>query len=445
MSSIPATVCWYEGMAMLPQHFQWQTLRQDALTAALAHDANPWYWGVRLLTIDEAALCAGTLRVLQLEAVMPDGTPITYDINQDPPLEFACATLLPASPGSAHPVYLALPPAQRAGQWQRMDTRHRSVNSDPLPDLTSGEFPESLPLWRPSPRLVSQHDRADCVCLPLLQVEYTEGGFRQNAWFPPSPTIKEGEYLCRRARRICRQAREKLLFLGREIDLAHQNQRTTDWLWHTLSLHSIQSSLPLLECLVNSPDTHPVSLYRALCLFAGQTAMLTEDKALPLLPEFHYANMLPGFTTLFTLLENQLAHVHRRHLRVNFTEQNADFFISLPPALRPGDTLIVGVMMPTSATLSAESWLRQCIIAGQPFLPVLRRQRMHGMVFAPLAQEKRGDWETDPAIALFTLTLAAQWFEDNTPLYIAPLHEMADRPERVMLYREEVQRDASDD
>lgn len=445
MSTIPATVCWYEGMAMLPQHFQLQSLHHDALTSTLVNDANPWYWGVRLLHIDEAALCAGTLRLLRLEAVMPDGTPVTYDISQDPVLEFDCTTLLPASPGSEHPIFLAMPAAQRAGQWQTMNTRYRSINSAPIPDLTSGEFPESIPLWQPAPRLVSQHERADLICMPLLQVEYTEGGFRQNGWFPPSPTIQEGDYLSRHTRRVCRQAREKLLFLGREIALAQQNQRTTDWLWLTFSLQSIQGTLPLLECLMNDTHTHPVNLFRVLCLFSGQTAILTQDKTLPLLPSFDYQNMQPGFSTLFALLESQLAHIHRRHQRLNFTLQDQLFFIPLPGELRSGDTLTIGVMMPANATVSAETWLRQSLIGSQPFLTILRRQRMHGMAFSPLPMDKRGDWESDPAIALFTLTLSTQWFEAGTPLCIAPLHDIADQPERVMLYRQEEARNASDE
>lgn len=445
MSTIPATVCWYEGMAMLPQHFQLQSLRHETLTAALVQGANPWFWGVHLVQIDEAALCAGTLRLLRLLAVMPDGTPIDYDISQDPALEFDCTTLLPASPGSEHQLFIAIPPAQRAGQWQTMEGRYRSIHSAPLPDLSSGEFPESIPLWKAAPRIVSHNERADQVCLPLLQVEYTEGGFRQNAWFAPTPVVKEGDYLSQRSRKICRQAREKMLFLGREIALAHQNQRTTDWLWLTLALQSVQGSLPLLESLVNSSHTHPLSLFRSLCVFTGQTAILAQNKALPLLPEFNYQNMQPGFTRLFTLLESQLAHIHRRHQRLNFTLQQNAFFIELPPSLSAGDTLTIGVMMSVTATFSAEAWLRQCIIASQPFLPILRRQRMHGMPITPLPAEERGDWETDDAIELFTLTLTTLWFQEDTPLYIAPLHELADNPARVMLYRQEAPRNASDD
>lgn len=427
---------------MLPQHFQLQSLRNDALAAALAHCANPWFWGVLQLEIDEAALCAGTLRVLHLEAIMPDGLPIDYDISRDPPLEFDCASLLPASPDSEHTLWLALPPASRAGQWQLMNTRHRSVNSAPLPDLTSGEFPQSIPLWQPAPRLVSQHGRADFICLPLIQVVYSEGGFRRNAWFPPTPAPAEESYLWRHTRQICLQAREKILFLSREIELARQNQRTLDGLWLTLSLQSIQGGLAGVESLLNSGHSHPVDLYRALCLFAGQTAILTKEKTLPLLPEFDYQDMYAAFTSLFALLRSQLAHVHRRWQRLNFNRQENRFTLTLPADIRAGDRLIIGVLMPNGCTIQAQSWLQQSIIASQPFLAVLRRQRMHGMTISPLPAERRSDWEIDDSIALFTLTLATNWFEKETPLIISPLHETDSMPERIMLYRQEDHYDA---
>ncbi|CBG90128.1 type VI secretion system baseplate subunit TssK [Citrobacter rodentium] len=437
MNAIPEMVCWYEGMAMLPQHFQLQSLRNEALAAALAHSANPYFWGVKRMEVDNASLCAGTLRLLRLEAIMPDGMPVDYDISRDPPLEFDCVSLLPALPDSAHTLYLAVPPANRAGIWQPMDGRYRSISSAPLPDLTSGEFPESIPLWQPAPRLVSQHERADFVCLPLIQVVYTEGGFQQNDWFAPTPALDKNSYLIRHTRQLCLQAREKILFLSREMQLAQQNQQTTDWLSLALSLQSLQGALPLLECLLNSGKPHPVDLWRALCLFLGQTAILNEEKTLPLLPGFDYQNMLPAFISLFSLLKAQLASIRRRLLRLNFSSEENHFALSLPKGLNAGDRVTIGVLMPNGCALPAETWLHQCLIASQPFLATLRRQRMHGMNIAPLATQQRGEWETDPAIALFTLTLTAQWFAKEMPLIVAPLHKTDGAPERITLYCQE--------
>lgn len=427
---------------MLPQHFQLQALRNETLSTALVQCANPWFWGVNRLQIDDAALCAGSLRILHLEAIMPDGTPIRYDISDDSPLEFDCARLLPAAPDSEHLLWLALPPRNRAGQWQPMNDRYRSINSAPLPDLSSGEFPESIPIWQAAPRLVCSHERADFICLPLLQVIYTEGGFRQSEWFPPAPRVSEESYLSRHTRQLCLQAREKSLFLSREMQLAQQSQRTNDWLWLALSLQSIQSALPLLESLINRAQTHPQDLWQALCLFIGQTAILTQEKTLPLLPTFDYQNMQPGFAALFALLKTQLAYIHRRYQRLNFSKLENHFSLQLPPDIYAEEQIVVGLLMPTGDVSRAEIWLQQSLIASQPFLPILRRQRMHGMSIIPLAAEKRGDWETDTSIALFTLTLTTHWFEKETPLVIAPLHETNVMPLQVILYRQEDRHDA---
>ncbi|EAR6709570.1 type VI secretion system baseplate subunit TssK [Salmonella enterica] len=442
MNTIPEMVCWYEGMAMLPQHFQLQSLRYDALAATLTHCANPWFWGVTRMEIDDAALCAGTLRLLRLEAIMPDGMPLDYDISRDPPLEFDCTKLLPASPDSVHPLWVAVPPANRAGIWQLMNTRYRSINSAPLPDLTSGEFPESISLWQPAPQLVSQHKRADFICLPLVQVVYTQGSFRRNDWFPPTPTLKEDCYLIRHTRQLCLLARGKILSLNQEMRLARQNQHTTDWLKLAISLQSLQGGLPLLESMLNTGNPHPVDLWRVLCLLTGQTAILSEEKNLPLLPNFDYQNMLPCFTTLFNLLSTQLTHIRHRLLRLNFSLLENHFALTLPTVINAGDRVIIGVLMPNNNPQQAESWLQQSLIASQPFLTTLRRQRMHGMCITPLADEQRCEWETDPAIALFSLTLTTKWFEKETPLIIAPLHETDAAPERIALYRQENYNDA---
>lgn len=98
--------------------------------------------------------------------------------------------------------------------------------------------------------------------------------------------------------------------------------------------------------------------------------------------------------------------------------------------------------MPNGCTMPAQSWLQQSIIASQPFLAVLRRQRMHGMTISPLPAERRSDWEIDNSITLFTLTLVTNWFEKETPLIISPLHETDSIPERIMLYRQEDHYDA---
>src|SRR5262249_33848997 len=69
---------WFEGMLLAPQHFQLMNARVDSLVAWQTLSAAPFSWGVRRLVFDQGLLPAGVLRVLALDAILPDGTAVSY-------------------------------------------------------------------------------------------------------------------------------------------------------------------------------------------------------------------------------------------------------------------------------------------------------------------------------------------------------------------------------
>src|ERR1700687_711266 len=69
---------WFEGMLLSPQHFQLLTSRVDSLVAWQTLAAAPISWGVRRLVFDSGLLPTGMVRVLALDAIMPDGTAVSY-------------------------------------------------------------------------------------------------------------------------------------------------------------------------------------------------------------------------------------------------------------------------------------------------------------------------------------------------------------------------------
>ncbi len=72
---------WHEGMLLTPQHFQQEGARIDTLLAWQTVATNPYGWGVRELVIDEARLSTGTVSVLRLEAILPNGMAVSYDAS----------------------------------------------------------------------------------------------------------------------------------------------------------------------------------------------------------------------------------------------------------------------------------------------------------------------------------------------------------------------------
>ncbi|HLD64935.1 MAG TPA: type VI secretion system baseplate subunit TssK, partial [Pseudomonas sp.] len=127
MSVVPDAVCWHEGMQLLPQHFQLQGLRAEALSAQLAKACNPWFWGVEVLELDPSALCAGQVRLTALEAILPDGLPVSLRAAAGVALELDVAEAIARSPASMVTVYLAVSPLWRAGQLLPLKGRLQSV------------------------------------------------------------------------------------------------------------------------------------------------------------------------------------------------------------------------------------------------------------------------------------------------------------------------------
>jgi type VI secretion system protein ImpJ len=79
--SIPERIQWHEGMLLAPQHFQQSQARTDALTCWHMLIAAPLAWGIRHIEIDMGLLAGGLLRIIALDAVLPDGTWVWHDAS----------------------------------------------------------------------------------------------------------------------------------------------------------------------------------------------------------------------------------------------------------------------------------------------------------------------------------------------------------------------------
>ena len=101
---------WHEGLLLAPQHFQLMSARFDSLVAWQTLAASPFSWGVRRLVLDNGLLPTGLVRVLELEAIMPDGTAVAYAAEADGhgPLELSLAPLAERIADGALDLYLAL-------------------------------------------------------------------------------------------------------------------------------------------------------------------------------------------------------------------------------------------------------------------------------------------------------------------------------------------------
>src|SRR5262245_43690043 len=96
-------------MLLAPQHFQQASWRQEMLVQYSSLMVAPYGWGVRRLVLDQKLLPAGTVRILELEGVMPDGSIVTHraGAGNELALDLAADTSQPKPGGIL--IHLALP------------------------------------------------------------------------------------------------------------------------------------------------------------------------------------------------------------------------------------------------------------------------------------------------------------------------------------------------
>ncbi|MBX8486815.1 type VI secretion system baseplate subunit TssK [Pseudomonas cichorii] len=418
MSVLPDAVCWHEGMQLLPQHFQLQGLRAEVLAAHLAQASNPWYWGVSNLDLDPSALFAGQVRILALDATLPDGMPLSIRAGSGPMVELDINEAAAASPTSTVMVYLAVSPLWRAGQLLPLKGRLQSVLGDSLPDLASGENPETITVWRPNPRLVTEANRADSICLPLLHVRKEGGGFVQLPYVAPTPLILPESLLGRRVAELCARTREKCMFLAGRLRQAQQAGNQDDAEEIRLQSAALWARLPEVEGALNSRVATAQGLHGLLLGMTGSWSALDPVSGVPAYAPLDFLDLYRGYDQVLTWLEHTLEQVRVGFRSVPFEQAEHVFSITLPEQ-KPRQRLVVGLRMPAgAATQAATDWLGRAIIASGPHIPVLARQRMSGLSHQAMSRQEQVAYSTGDDTRLFVIQASGEWFDPTQPLHI---------------------------
>ena len=74
-------VRWFEGMLMLPHHFQANRANLDDVQATVHEWLNPYCYGIRSLRLNENALANYEVRIDRLQARLKDGLLISVPEN----------------------------------------------------------------------------------------------------------------------------------------------------------------------------------------------------------------------------------------------------------------------------------------------------------------------------------------------------------------------------
>lgn len=420
MSGIPDAICWHEGMALLPQHFQLQSLRAEALSARHALGAHPWFWGVERLVIDDTRLGSGLVRVSELRAVMPDGLVVELDRERgkDPLLELQLNDHYRLG-HSELMIYLAVAPQWRARQLVPWGERLRSLQSESLPDLESGQFPQPLTVLRPHLRLVTRAGLSDSLYLPLLRLDCKGQSFTCLPYQPPSPRLAPDSPISLEINKLCALARHKIDFLTVRLRRLQDDGKLVESAELRRQLSAIWTCLPGVQAALDSGVVHPADLYLQLMNMAGALVSLDLEQGMPTFAPLAYENLLESFQAVLTWLTAKLSNIRVGYSRRDFTLQDRRFSIELLDFESQKQQLVIGVRMPAGVgPQAALEWLKHAVITSESQVDPLIRQRSQGFEVKALERSEQVAYSVGESFRLFSLRAQGERFKPKERLFL---------------------------
>jgi type VI secretion system protein ImpJ len=332
-------ILWGEGLFLRPQHFQQQDAYHEWRLSQMTRLLHPYAWGVRHIKVDPDALQTGLLRIIELQAVMPDGELFNAPAEDElpPPLSLASMTDGNASQLNEFVFHLAMAPLRpngtnMAATREEADTGARYYRSpiqaaDAYTDAVAAE----VVVLRKSARLLPDASpRAHLISMPLLRLKKTPtGGFEVDGRFmPPCLNIQASPALFLHLRRLLDvlQAKVDALYgMHREPSKNIIEFRSGDvasfWLLHTAS-----AAFAGLSHLARHPALHPERLFEKLLELAGSLMTFSKTFTLADLPTYDHLNPGPAFTRLDQIVRELLETViSTRYFAINLHESQPSF------------------------------------------------------------------------------------------------------------------------
>ncbi|TKC87726.1 type VI secretion system baseplate subunit TssK [Trinickia terrae] len=427
---------WFEGMLLAPQHFQLMNARVDSLVAWQTLAAAPFSWGVRRLVFDQGLLPAGVLRVLALDAIMPDGTAVSYsaESSQHGRLELSLEPFAEQLANGPIDFYLTLPVAASVRHDGEI-RRFRSTAGVPVADEVSQAPPADIPRLIPDLALASGGlPSAMYVSLRLGSVYRDNEVVRLGERLPPLLEIARDNPLWTTVSALLGQLRGKAAFVARQT--AIPSSKTEDRLTQLElkdRLRSLLTALPLAEAVLRTPHLHPLALYLALASLSGSLSMLMPAGLAPVPPDYDHADPLAVFTPLLRALRDAISEVSEGYRERKFEFRHGAFEIALQPEW-VGERLVVGLRGQSDRDLRA--WMDGATVGSQSVYPSLRSRRVLGAQRRVVDHAEELGLRSGSGYLLFEIEADAVLVRASETLVIGNLNESASvqRPQEMLLF-----------
>lgn len=410
LSLIPA-IQWHEGMLLSPQHLQQNDLRFEQILHHHMKLIAPYHWGVSHLKLDPIVLPDGLVRVLALQAIMPDGLVIDYEAtaDDDSPLEVDLKPFKTHSPKEELTISLAIAEyIPGASPIIGEKVRYSSKEGRETKDINLNDNVIKIPSLVPKLSLhVGEKLPSRTVGFPLVKIVFKDEVFVQTNYMSPCFRIDHHTTLWQLCSEVCQKIREKAVYLCDKW----QNQVGTPLLQETSNLlRPLVMILPSLEALLNSHAIQPWALFEKLCEVVGVLTPLRLSQLPPVLPVYNHNDLLGCFRPVLDVIHQYLHSIEIAFAIFSFAQKERLFYLTLNPVFL-SEKLYIGIRAPKGMSeAELEEWMSDCMITSDFAVESVRARRITGAARRVLRNEDLFELMSSRGTVVFEV--------DNDPAYI---------------------------
>jgi type VI secretion system protein ImpJ len=411
---LPDAVLWSEGMLLSPQHFQQHDIQSQAMLHQRLLGISPHVWGVRHLLLDTARLAKGLIKLLECDAVMPDGLPLVFRAVDDERVLSIDVDAECGIDGKPVRVFLAIPP--RTGAMDVPTTsirRFEPVKGRETFDETIGTGDVVVDRQRVKLSLHTDGTLpSGYPSLPLLAVRRNATGMVELApYHPPLLRIGASSFLAEQGLErqflALRDAMwEKIAQLvgvtGEDVpeSLAALGTEARS---HLHAARTIAACLPLIDAVLSDPLTSPAQAWNTMAQIVGRMAAIGSDPRPLAMDPYRHDDCQPHFQAALAFVQRKLGLIRTAWDSMAFDRIGEGVFSRRLPEDMHGPVLIELRIGEGQTAAGMLDWLQHARIGSDDLLPVLRQRRVPGAEVRALGKEEIATLGLRPDALIFAL------------------------------------------
>lgn len=427
---------WHEGMPLAPQHFQLNDHRYQSLLSFYALNTGSYHWGVLDAQIDSLALGKGLFKLQKVNAVMPDGTVVQYEENdQLPKLEIPLGQV-DLKPQDKCAIYLALPsysPEEPSAAGNM--PRYVSTAGDLVMD-ENGSFGEPTRVPRLAPNLyliVGQTPSSKFVSFQIAEIVKTESQYIITSFVPPLLRFSKGSPLKRILDDLALVIRTKILYSLERYDASSDNPSHQ----HTREiLHTLIEALMPFETTIAAEGVHPFKVYLSLIELASKISRLKlELNHPPLFNTYDHNSIYDTFKPTIDYVTKIIDRMYDKVQIRTFQKKRGYFGLGLPTIWR-SKTLILGIRKATETSQSENhNWIENALITTEKFAQSTLDRRIVGAARRIVSSDEKSVVNAPNDVVLIEVQVDPQFISLGEVLYVFnPSDGSHNRPTEVYHY-----------